>query len=80
MISVFQNVEGFDGVLPLLEELRVVSKTEIETMRRDEAIYEVWPRYVAAKGGDYGVQTTGVEQPKRSNSLLGRRTSPLAHG
>ena len=49
MQSVFEKVEGFAGVIPLLEELRDVSKTEIETMRRDEAIYEVWPRYVTAK-------------------------------
>lgn len=49
MTSVFGKVEGFEAVIPLLEELRVVAKTEVETMRRDEAIYEVWPRYVAAK-------------------------------
>jgi hypothetical protein len=49
MVSVFEEVDGFDDVLPLLEELRDVCKTEVETMRRDEAIYEVWPRYVTAK-------------------------------
>ena len=49
MSEVFSAVEGFEGVLPLLDELREASKTEVETMRRDEAIYEVWPRYVAAK-------------------------------
>ncbi len=49
MLSVYQNVEGFETVLPLLEELREASKTEVETMRRDEAIFEVWPRFVAAK-------------------------------
>jgi len=49
MLEVFAAVEGFDGVLPILEELREASKTEVETMRRDEAIYEVWPRYVSAK-------------------------------
>ena len=49
MGSVFSKVEGFEGVLPFLEELREASKTEVETMRRDEAIYEVWPRYIAAK-------------------------------
>lgn len=49
MIIVFTQVEGFEGVLPMLEELREASKTEVETMRRDEVIYEVWPRYVAAK-------------------------------
>ncbi len=48
-IEVFSNVEGFDAVLPKLDELRIAAKTEVETMRRDEAIYEVWPRYVAAK-------------------------------
>lgn len=49
MVKVFSNVAGFDGVIPLLEDLRETAKTEVETMRRDEAIYEVWPRYVAAK-------------------------------
>jgi hypothetical protein len=49
MLDVFSNVEGFEGVLPMLEELRDASKTEVETMRRDEVIYEVWPRYVTAK-------------------------------
>lgn len=49
MLDVFANVDGFEGVLPMLEELRDASKTEVETMRRDEVIYEVWPRYVAAK-------------------------------
>lgn len=49
MLSIFSKVKGFEGVLELLEEFREVSKTEVETMRRDEAIYEVWPRYVAAK-------------------------------
>jgi len=49
MVAVFREVAGFEGVLPMLEELREASKTEVETMRRDEAIYEVWPRYVAAK-------------------------------
>lgn len=49
MLDVFANVEGFEGVLPMLEELREAAKTEVETMRRDEVIYEVWPRYVVAK-------------------------------
>ncbi len=49
MIKVFSSVAGFEGVLPLLNDLRDTAKTEVETMRRDEAIYEVWPRYVAAK-------------------------------
>lgn len=48
-IDVFTKVEGFEGIIPKLDELRSAAKTEVETMRRDEAIYEVWPRYVAAK-------------------------------
>lgn len=49
MLEVFSHVGGFEGVLPMLEELRDAAKTEVETMRRDEVIYEVWPRYVSAK-------------------------------
>lgn len=49
MSAVFSKAGGFEGVIPLLEELRDAAKTEVETMRRDEAIYEVWPRYVSAK-------------------------------
>lgn len=49
MIDVFKDVEGFIGVVERLEELRHAAKAEVETMRRDEVIYEVWPRYVAAK-------------------------------
>ena len=48
MISVYSKVDGFESVLPMLDELREAAKTEVETMRRDEAIYEVWPRSVAA--------------------------------
>ena len=49
MIDVFGEVEGFYGVIPRLNELRDAAKAEVETMRRDEVIYQVWPRYVAAK-------------------------------
>jgi hypothetical protein len=49
MQKVFSAVSGFEGVHALLDDLRETSKTEVETMRRDEVIYEVWPRYVAAK-------------------------------
>jgi len=49
MVNVFSKEQGFEEVGCLLEELREAAKTEIETMRRDEAIYDVWPRYVAAK-------------------------------
>lgn len=64
MMSVFGAVEGFDSVLPLLEELRETAKTEVETMRRDEAIYEVWPRYVAAKEAVTNFKPCGLSNRK----------------
>jgi len=38
----------FEGVASLLEELCDAAKREAETMRSDEVIFQVWPRYVAA--------------------------------
>lgn len=38
----------FADALPLLDELCDAAKREAETMRSDPAIFEVWPRYVAA--------------------------------
>ncbi|RBP48338.1 hypothetical protein [Arenicella xantha] len=60
MVDVFVKVDGFEGVLPMLNELREAAKTEVETMRRDEAIYEVWPRYVAAKEAIMHFQPCGL--------------------
>lgn len=60
MVSLFSNVDGFSAVIPLLEELRVIAKIEAETMRRDEAIYEVWPRYVTAKEAIMAFKPNGL--------------------
>lgn len=49
MVAVFSDVVGFHNVIQLLEDLREAAKIEMETMRRDEVIYEVWPIYVASK-------------------------------
>ena len=49
MKSVFCEIKGFEDVIPILDELKEISKIEAETMRRDVVIFEVWPRYVAAK-------------------------------
>ncbi|NND81620.1 MAG: hypothetical protein HKN50_04255 [Gammaproteobacteria bacterium] len=64
MNQVFSKVDGFEDVLPLLEELREASKTEVETMRRDEAIYDVWPRYVAAKEALSTFKPCGLDSSK----------------
>lgn len=64
MRLVFSEVKGFEGVIPMLEELREASKTEIETMRRDEVIYQVWPRYVAAKEAIASFKPCGLSGEK----------------
>jgi len=46
--SIFEARAEFADVVPLLEELCDAAKREAETMRSDEVIFEVWPRYVAA--------------------------------
>lgn len=46
--EIFTPRPEFAGALPLLDELCDAAKREAETMRSDEAIFEVWPRYVAA--------------------------------
>ncbi|MCH2190565.1 MAG: hypothetical protein MK188_06565 [Gammaproteobacteria bacterium] len=66
MLAVFSNVDGFQGVLPLLEELRHAAKREVETMRRDEAIYEVWPHYVASKESVAGFKPCGLAKQEDS--------------
>lgn len=46
--SIFASRPEFADVIPLLDELCDAAKREAETMRSDEAIFQVWPRYVAA--------------------------------
>ncbi len=55
MKSIFSTRDEFADVVPLLEELCDAAKREAETMRSDEVIFEVWPRYVAASDaiGEY---------------------------
>lgn len=46
--NIFTGRPEFSAVTPLLDELCDAAKREAETMRSDESIFEVWPRYVAA--------------------------------
>jgi hypothetical protein len=48
LTGIFALRSEFADVVPLLKELCDAAKREAETMRSDEAIFEVWPRYVAA--------------------------------
>lgn len=46
--SLYDGRPEFAGAVLLLDELCDAAKHEAETMRSDAAIFEVWPRYVAA--------------------------------
>jgi len=48
MRKVFSGQPEFSVAVALLDELCDAAKQEAETMRSDPAIFEVWPRYVAA--------------------------------
>ncbi len=48
MTRVFASSKYFKGVGPRLLELAQAAKIEAETVRTDDVIFEVWPRYVAA--------------------------------
>jgi hypothetical protein len=43
-----------------------MSKTEIETMRRDEVIYEVWPRFVTAKENIGNFKPCGISSEEEN--------------
>ena len=48
MIQTFENSRYFSGIEPLIRELADAAKREAETIRRDNAIFDIWPRFVAA--------------------------------
>ncbi len=89
LIAVFADMMGFEALQDKLEELRIASKAEIETMRIDEEIFDVWPRYIAAKESvDYFRPTTmcdntvslrfwedGLRLLKNGNDVIGYLTS-----
>lgn len=60
LVDVFSDLDGFQNVESLLNELREASKEEIETMRTDEAIFKVWPRYVSAHEALTAFRPTGM--------------------
>lgn len=49
MIEVFSSLDGFSKVLDLIREFSDAAKHEAETVRRDMVIFDVWPRFIAAK-------------------------------
>ena len=48
MIRLTKSIPDFRSIVPMIEEFRRIAMVECETMRRDPAIFDVWPAYVAA--------------------------------
>ncbi|MEM7465771.1 MAG: hypothetical protein AAF387_02685 [Pseudomonadota bacterium] len=48
LISVFAEIRGFGVVEELTRDYAEAAKKEIETMKTDAVIFEVWPEFVAA--------------------------------
>jgi hypothetical protein len=49
MIRIIKCVTGFKDYDPMVKELGESAKLACETLRSDSAMFEIWPRYVAAK-------------------------------
>lgn len=58
--AIFGAMEGFEALPDLLDKLRQAAKDEIETMRSDEAIFEIWPNYVSAREAIEAFRPQGI--------------------
>lgn len=74
MVNVFKGDLAFSGVDDLIREYGEAAKLECETMRSDEAIFQVWPTYVAASEALMGFSPNASQDPQQSE----RQT--IAHG
>ena len=48
MVETFDSTRYFSGIGTLIRKFAAAAKMEAETIRRDRAIFDVWPRFVAA--------------------------------
>ena len=48
MSTTLTERQEFDGLAVYLEEYAVASKCECETMKSDDSIFEIWPRFIAS--------------------------------
>jgi hypothetical protein len=62
----------FEGVGPIILELAEAAKMEAETVRSDWAIFEVWPRFVAASEALTEFEPT---LPRTADDILKRRVA-----
>ena len=67
----FQDEPGFEPIAELFDEFCAMAKLETETMRRDMAIFEVWPGFVAA--GEAIVEFEPAAGPSAPESLSRRK-------
>ncbi|MEK7225187.1 MAG: hypothetical protein AAB221_05855 [Bacteroidota bacterium] len=49
LITISAKVSGFEDFISRVKELGESAKLACETLRSDSAMFEIWPRYVAAK-------------------------------
>lgn len=80
LINIVENTPGFEEAKPLIEEFAGSAKEACETLRSDPVIFEVWPRYVAAKealedytprhAGDSGNENEVLKIIQGARSLL----------
>ena len=49
MCNIVEQSDMFDEIKDKITELAVMAKLACETIRTDPAIFDVWPRYIAAK-------------------------------
>ena len=54
LVSVFAGIDGFNGVENLTRNYAEAAKKEIETMKTDAVIFDVWPDFVAAGDALWG--------------------------
>ncbi len=47
--SIIEHVDAFSGLTNKILELAVMAKMTCETIRNDPVMFDVWPRYIAAK-------------------------------
>lgn len=70
--SILSVSKEFSAAISLLDELCVAAKREAETMRTDEVIFEVWPRYVAAADAVSDFRPVGVNESELSDKEFRR--------
>lgn len=70
LIRIVEKAKGFENAKPLIVEFAESAKAACETLRSDPIIFEVWPRYVAAKEALEDYTPEPGSDPKREYEVL----------